>query len=572
MPVSKLIFRLGICAAVAAFVFTSAPSMPGQVACSVDQRNSPVHRAYEAHDWARAVALTEGRSHLSVSDDFDRGMALAHLQRWRAARASLLAGERQCPRDRRFPVELAGVAFQRKQYPEAAAWIRRGLRLNPKDEYANDFAGTVYYLMGNLDAALHYWNRVQKPKIGALDIDAHLQTQRLLLERAFAFSPESILEQKQFETTQARLDGLGLFPTYNIALNARQNGSFDADFSAMERDGFGAPLQAIVSTFSGLPYETIYPSYFNIRREAMNVESLLRWDSQKRRAWVTLSAPLHNLPERRWFISTDDRDENWSIRRSFTGSAPLLGSLNLQWQSFDASVIGFTSGRFSWSTGAQLSHRSFRNVDQGSALTPQLVLPGFQLKYRASAHDKLIDWPQHRFALTADASSQTARLWSTPSHTFEKLQGGLLANWIPQAQGDTWELSNRVRGGDIAGRAPFDELFMLGVERDNDLWLRGHLGTRDGRKGSAPLGTRYLLVNNDFYRRVYSNGLIDIHTGPLFDIGKMGAPTSGLASSQWFFDTGIEAKFTVLGTSVIFTWGRDLRTGSNAFFGTAAPR
>ena len=49
----------------------------------------------------------------------------------------------------------------------------------------------------------------------------------------------------------------------------------------------------------------------------------------------------------------------------------------------------------------------------------------------------------------------------------------------------------------------------------------------------------------------------------------MGAPTSGLSTNQWLFDTGVQAKLTVLGTNVIFTWGHDLRTGNNAFFGTA---
>ena len=60
--------------------------------------------------------------------------------------------------------------------------------------------------------------------------------------------------------------------------------------------------------------------------------------------------------------------------------------------------------------------------------------------------------------------------------------------WLPTARGDDYETLARVRAGKTFGDLPFDELFMLGLERDNDLWLRGHIGTRDGRKGSAPLG------------------------------------------------------------------------------------
>jgi len=205
----------------------------------------------------------------------------------------------------------------------------------------------------------------------------------------------------------------------------------------------------------------------------------------------------------------------------------------------------------------------------GTALTPQIVLPGYGLAYTMAAQGKPIDLPQRRFYVTVGAQSETARLWSNPPHAFEKLQGSALAHWFPRAQTDTWEVSQQIRGGGLLGTYPFDQLFMLGVERDNSLWLRGLLGTRDGRKGSSPLGDRYLLTNSDLYRHIYGNGLINVQAGPLFDAGRMGAPTTGLATSQWLFATGIEAKLTVLGTPIILTWGRDLRTGNNVFFGTA---
>jgi hypothetical protein len=159
-------------------------------------------------------------------------------------------------------------------------------------------------------------------------------------------------------------------------------------------------------------------------------------------------------------------------------------------------------------------------------------------------------------------------------NVFGKLQGSVLAHWFPLAQGDMYEVAERVRTGRTFGSAPFDELFMLGMERDTDLSLRGQLGTRDREKGSSPLGSNYFLSNTDFYRRIYGNGLFSIKAGPLADIAKAGAPSSGLASGlatgQWIFDVGVAAKLTVLGTSVVLTYGRDLRSGSNAFFGTIA--
>ncbi len=540
--------------------------------CSVDpQQAASTEQLFSQQNWAEVARLAAHLPCRTADINFDYGLALAHLQQYPAARAALLAAHRQSPREERFLVELAGVAFEQKQYPEAATWLRRALKLNPKDEYANNFAATVYFLMDNTNAALKYWNRVQKPYIATLAFDPQLRIRRLLLDRAFVFSPAAILHRDDFAATQARLNGLGIFPTYHINLSARPDGSVNAEFHALERNGFGSSrLQALVSTFGGVFYETVYPSYFNLGRSAINIESLFRWDSQKLRARVAISGPLRNLPQHRWSLATDERDENWTIRRSFTGTSPSLGSLEMEREAASGSITSFHSADLTWSLGAELSHRSYRNVNYGSALTPNLATSSFQLKQTASMQDTLLDLPEHRFSLTATASSEFGRLWSNPPRLFEKLQGSALAHWFPQAQGDRYEAMQQIRAGHTFGAAPFDELFMLGVERDNDLWLRGHIGTRDRQKGSAPLGYSYFLSNSDFYHRIYTNGLFTLQAGPLLDIGRVSAPTSGLSTRQWLFDTGVEAKLSVLGTSVVITYGRDLRTGTNAFYGTIA--
>ena len=331
-----------------------------------------------------------------------------------------------------------------------------------------------------------------------------------------------------------------------------------------------SPLGAVLSTFGGAPYETLYPSYRNIGRSAMNFDSLLRFDAQKRRAWGEVSAPLQGLPQWRWQISTDLRNENWAIRRSFTGDAPVLGSLNLEREAAGGTLTSFASGRWQWSAGGELSHRIFRDVVPGSAMTPALVTPGFELKQVAAVRDRLVALPEDRFTLTGGASSDLARTLNTPARLSEKLQGWALADWLPGMQGKKYELSEQLRAGKIFGTAPFDDLFALGMVRDDsDLWMRGHIGTRDGRKGSSPIGDACLLSNTDFLRRFYGNGLMAIDLGPLLDVGKMAAPTPGLSSGEWLVDAGVEARLRVLHTSVILSYGRDLRSGTNALFGAA---
>jgi hypothetical protein len=533
--------------------------------------NSTLHGLYEQHKWDEVVAAAEQMPSRSADANFELGMALAHLQRLDRARGALLAGKHQCPSEKRFPIELAGLAFEQKHYPEAASWILKGLRIDPHDAYANEFAGTLFLLMGNLDAALKYWNRIQKPYTDSLRIDPQLRVQRLLLERAFVFSPQAMMRRDDLLSSEARIEGLGVFPAHSIKLDARTGGRFDADFHAVERDGFGNNgWQAIVSIFSGLPYETVFPSYFNLGRSATNFDSLLRWDAQKRRIWLSLSGPVRYLPQWRWQVAADGRDENWVIRSSFTGAAPALGSFKLKREVASATVTSIRSGRFAWTSGGELSHRTYSDVVQGSALRANLTSPGYELKYLASANTKLLDMPEHRLTVNAAASSEFARLWASPARLFEKAQGGVNLRWLPQAEGEKYEFSQRVRGGGMPGNAPVDELWMIGVERDSNLWLRGHIGTRDGRKGSSPMAGRFFLSNTDFYRSVWGNGLISVKAGPLLDVAKVSAPTAGLATQQWLFDAGAEIKLTVLGTGVVLTYGRDLRSGNNAFYGAVA--
>lgn len=537
-------------------------------------QDAQIQRLYQQHNWDEVARRAGAMPERSADVQFDYGMALAHLNRLAEARSALAAGARQCPGQKRFPIEAGGVAFEQKKYAEAAHWLRQGLRIDPADAYANNFLGTVYYLSGNLDAALKYWNRVRKPEVAALDLDPHLKVHRLLLDRSFAFSPASVLREPQLITTQMRLDELGIFPGYNLHLDARPDGKFDAIFRALEQDGFGPNTPAaLVSILGGLPYETVYPSYANIGHGAMNFDGLLRWDAQKRRAWGMLSAPLQARPEWRWQLGADLRNENWALRRSFTGTAPVLGSFNMERESMQGTLTSMKSGALQWTIGAEVSHRIFRKAVPGTsatALPSSLLTPGWELKPLASVRGGLLRLPQYRFTVTGGASADFARMRGSTSHASGALQGWTRAAWLPGIEGRRWDLSEEVRAGKIFGSPPFDDLFVLGMDRDDtNLWMRGHIATRDGRKGSSPVGDGYFLSNTDALRRVYGNGLLSIQAGPLLDIGKMAASASALSNGQWLVDVGVEARLSVLHTSVVFSWGRDLRSGANAFWGTA---
>ena len=519
--------------------------------------------------WQEIVGLIESVPQPSAELDFYYGTALAQLGRWDDAQKAFAAGARLQPGDKRFPLELAGVAFRQKRYPVAVRHLRRALRLDPSDSYGNDFLGTIYFLQGNIEAALKYWNRVGKPQIVEIRGQPTPQVNAALLDRAMAFAPASVLRLPDLLTTEVRVRGLEIFPRYQFDLQARSDGKFDILFRNRERDGWGqGKLEKIFLLLRGLPFLSITPEFYNLHDGAINFTSLYRWDAEKRRVVAQLSGPFKANPKFRYRLTADLRGENWDIRKSFQGPAPVLGSFNLRREAVAADFAAMESGRWRWSAGAEVSHRDFRSVITGTALTPDLLAKGYQLKQITQLDTELWRLPERRLTLEGGASSQAGRIWSQPSHSFEKVQGSLRFHWLPQSQGDDYEIQQRIRAGKTFGDAPFDELFILGLERDNDLEMRGHIGTRDGRKGSAPLGRNYFLSNWEADKNVYRNGIFTVKLGPFLDTGKITDASTGLGSRKWLWDVGAQAKVRVFGVGFALSYGKDLRSGNNAFYVT----
>jgi hypothetical protein len=459
------------------------------------------------------------------------------------------------------------VAFKQKRYPVAVRHLRRALRLDPSDSYGNDFLGTVYFLQGNTEGALKYWNRIGKPKIVEVRTQPTPQVNVALLDRALAFSPASVLRLPDLLTTEVRVRSLEIFPRYQFDLQARSDGKFDILFRNRERDGWGqGKLEKLFLLLRGLPFQSVTPEFYNLRGEAINFTSMYRWDAQKRRILAQLSGPFKANPKFRYRLMADLRGENWDIRKSFQGPAPVLGSFNLRREAVAADFAAMESGRWRWSAGAEVSHRDFRSVIPGTVLTPNLLAKGYQLKQLTQLEAELWRLPERRLTLEGGASSQAGRIWSRPSHSFEKLQGSLRFHWFPQPQGDDYEIQHRVRAGKTFGEVPFDELFILGLERDNDLEMRAHIGTRDGRKGSAPLGRNYFLSNFEADKNVYRNGVFTVKLGPFLDTGKITDASAGLGPQSWLWDLGAQAKLRVFGVGFAFSYGKDLRSGNNAFY------
>ncbi len=545
----------------------AAQTGPAEVPLAEDARQLAAEQRWQ--DIALLLGPLPSRS---ADLNFYYGTALARLERWPEAENAFQAGLRLAPNDPRFPIELAGVAFKQKRYPQAARRMRQALKLAPRDSYANDFLGTVYFLQGNREASLKYWNRVGKPQVVEVRADPVPQVAPVLLDRAFAFSPAATLQLPEFLATDARIRALGIFPRYQFDLRAREDDRFDVWFRSQERNGFGrTKWEAAFLFLRGLPFLSVHPEFYNFRHEAINFVSIFRWDPQKRRVLAQFSGPFERSAKYRYEVVADMRNENWALTNSFTGPAPTLGSLNLRREALSFALASSASGQWRWSAGAEISHRDFRSIVPGTVLTPALLAKGYQLKQLAQLEATLWRLPERRFTVNAEASSQAARLWSQPQESFEKLQASVGWHWFPRAEGDDYEMQQQFRAGKTFGTVPFDELFMLGLERDNNLPMRAHIGTRDGRKGSAPLGRNYFLATWEADKNIYGNGIVVLKLGPFLDTGKIDAgkitdPSAALGSHKWLWDTGAQAKLKVFGTGVVFSYGKDLRSGNNAFY------
>ncbi len=516
-------------------------------------------------------ALARGPADQLAEFDFLAGLALARLEKWDEAKLAFEAGVRKAPGDSRFLVELAGIAYKQKDFSTAKNRLHAALRLNPRDSYSREFLAAIYFLEGNLEAGLKYWNLVDKPRLRSVAFKPALKLKESLRGRAVAFNAPQILTADALLTTQARLDNLGIFSSRRVDLSPADSGNYDATLHLAERNGWGdSKVEGIVSLLSGLPYATIYPEFYNLGRDAVNVTSLVRWDSEKRRLSLAISMPLHGNPSLRLRLYADARNENWNLTQTFAGTGTPLTDLNIRRAAVGAEVHSIVNGRWSWSAGAEIARRNFRNLSGVTSPAERAFFTdATSIAGRLGVQRSLLRVPERRFTLDSSAEARAGREYADTLGPFATVRGSLRPHWFPRAIGDDYEVQARLRAGATAGKATLDELFQLGIERDNDLWLRGHAGTLDGRKGAAPLGRRFFLANWELDKNVYQNGFFTVKLGPFLDSGAV-ADSSGLfGSRRWLWDTGAQCKVRVLGSlTVALSYGRDLRGGRNVFYGT----
>ena len=510
---------------------------PLMVSIEANSRGTPLH-------YVLVVGVDEALEAVLVNDPAQRKllpMARSDFERrWDAMnRWTLLAipegSAAPATRSRPAPptpsasssLDDASAAFRARDFNAARRHIRKD---GTGDAFTSEFLATTYFLENNLEAALKYWNRNGSPQLREVQMDFPTRWNPILLDHTLGISRATVLRDEDYVTARKRLDASETFTRYSFDLVPVQGteSEFDLNVRAAERSQW-SPL----GWFRGLAYETVTPGFTNIGGRAINVESLWRWDLNKRRIALGVSGPVS--VNTRLLAQLDARNEIWEMDGQ---------TIPLRKEELRLSLSTLATHRWSWSSGGVLTRRP----------------SGMSLKYEGTSNYDVLRLPESRLTVSAETRGQFGRAFSTDDR-IARAEAGIQADWLPKAEGDDYRVLIRTRAGRVWGSAHIDELFALGVDRDEDLWLRGHSTTAEGRKGNGPTGRRYVLLNAEIGKTIFNRGLVKTSIVPFVDIARSGSA---------FVDTGAEFRVSVASLATFsISIGRDLKAGRTVVFTNA---
>jgi hypothetical protein len=353
--------------------------------------------------WA-FVVLTFTVAAAAAQDEYRRGVELAEMRRDAEARSVFAEGSRRFPADKRFLLALAGLEFRAGNNGEAIRQLRRALRLDASDAYANDFLATLYTLDGNIEAAVKYWNRANKPRVEQVRFMPDPPPVReALLDRAIAFAPGDVLRLEEYRATEralAMIEGV----RSRIELAARPEKDFDIEASMIEP---GATARWL-SWAGSLPFLAVDLDWWNIQRSAAGIENFVRFDPDKRRLRSAFTTPLGGDVRRQLRLYGDARRERWNF-----------GNRNVD---FDKSVAGAEFGalvreRVRWYSGFEAGSQRFSS---GSVLRN-----GPFIKYRTGMQTDLLRIPERRFRLDGFGRLELGRMFANVGGGWRRVEAAV---------------------------------------------------------------------------------------------------------------------------------------------------
>jgi hypothetical protein len=547
------------------FVRLATPILACSLVFAQDRQQESLDYLEQLRDqgaWLKILEATDSQIQPDYRHRFLRGLALAHLGRLSEAEVELTrAAERAGSAAGEVLVELAGVQFKLKRLGKAITNLEKAISMGQADPYVFDFLASLYYLEGNLEAAVKYWNRIGKPKVQGLKVEPDGVLDPVLLDRALALSPASQLSLRLLRLTDLRLEMLDVFARRRYDLSARPDGDFDLTIQTVEKADVraGSAFRSWLTIAREAPFRTLHADVRNIHGSALNWSTAFRWKSGNHLLGTRLGAPFRRNPNLLYHAGLTVRDEEWDIS-SWGDQAGLTG---LKLVETRADVTSLSSHRWVWSTGIAASHRDVTPAVSRTASADSDFASGLVLSSIWGARSDLLQIPERRIKLSGHGRWELGRFWSSQGGLFTLGEIGIRGSWEAQKDQRTF-ITARAQAGSSAGPIPFDRLFRLGMDRDSELPLRGHRGTHDGLKGQGPMGGGYLVSNLDLQKSLYRNAFLSFSAGPFLDCGRI---LDSRSSPGWMWDPGLEGRLGLLSLfRVAVSYGIDTRSGKTLVF------
>jgi tetratricopeptide (TPR) repeat protein len=493
------------------------------------------------------------------------GIAYANMKEFDKAEEVFKEGGERYSSDPRFNNELAGVYLSNDDVDEARASLNRALQVDPGNNYASDLLATLDMSEGNVQAALRFWNKSNRPVIDDILHNYYLNFGSWVVRESVAFRPAGVLRYGAWKTTESRLFetdnytnvGLEVEPTivpdrYNAVVRTTQKTNTVTD--------------VLFSLFKGAPFKTSYFDLWNVGNSGVNFNSMYRWHPDRRRIEGSFKMPLPVAGILFTEIRETWRYERWNL-------SPVIRRESLPCAQF----------RYK-STGMQIKfkHIPHYRIEIGG---------GFEYVNRAANGDL----PE----LFTDSSNTGKVLFETNLRLSDgRYQNRLRFEGFAARKsilgdfnytGGTVTLNNRValtrdtrtflditvKGGTSRGALPVEDYFVLGMDANPQNLLRGHSITDHGQNGRGPMGTDFVLANIDVERRIVTLPIFNTFNLPYltfkWEAFLDGAKTFDRArifqQSKLLVDAGAGLRIEAPATSFTMGYGRSLRDGKGIFFG-----
>jgi hypothetical protein len=512
----------------------------------------------------------------SPGEAHELALTLSRQSRWEEARTMLLRAHASWPKDTLLLIDLSGVYYRLGDRRAAITYARRALQLSPADSYGRNLLATLYLLDGRLDAAVRHWNAIGRPPLRRLVIPDDPGVEPALLRKALPPVDDPFLSLNALRASRIDVERLRVYGAYRLELVPAEDERFDLRFQAFEGGELHRGwLGRLLPMARSLPYQAVHVDFPNIRASAFRFDSLWRWDRNKKRALLSLEGPLFRDPRWRAELTSDLREEIWDVSGA-TSRNQFAKPFLMRREELSLRATRRVSSRLIAGAGLTYTQRRFPVTSEfhSDAAAPQpLEANALQDGHSGHLSGTLQYWaihlPARRFHLWTTVTTDLGRFLNHGNYFRARMDWR--AEWSPDEAG-VWNVEAHLRGARSGGRLPFDHLFVMGMERDHDVWLRGRAATRRGRKGASPLARDYVVAQTHVARELYRHPAVRVGAGPFVDAGKGWDPGGPFGSRSVLVDAGIQANLHLLtGVKVSFVYGRNLRDGGGVFY-TAVSR